>query len=151
LLADATNRADVLTAWGDWLKDIGGWQWFVTLTFRDPQPHSGNWTKPGFAYAARAWEDFMQFVRPPIGPLQWVRFFELQRDRGVPHIHGLVKGLDSVQYKQASEMLWSRYGFNRILEYDPKLGAAHYVTKYIAKELGDVSFSVPFFTNPSDQ
>jgi hypothetical protein len=65
----------------------------------------------------------------------------------VPHIHGLVKGLDSVHYKQASEMLWSRYGFNRILEYKPELGATHYITKYVVKDLGDVRFSHPFLTN----
>lgn len=147
--SDPLNRTDVRRAWGDWLHEIGGWQWFVTLTFRDPKPISGNWTKPGFAYADRAWLDFASFVRPAVGFLEWVRLFELQKDRGVPHVHALVKGLDDTRYKPASQFAWQRFGFNRILEYKPELGATHYITKYVVKDLGDVRFSEPFFTPSS--
>jgi hypothetical protein len=138
------NRTEVLTAWGDWLHAIGGWQWFVTLTLRDPKPSYGNWTKPGFALANRAWDDFIKFSHEGLDVLQWVRFFELQRERGVPHIHGLVKGLASTRYSQVSEIMWQRYGFNRILDYKPELGATHYITKYVVKDLGDVRFSDRF-------
>jgi len=145
IVDDPLNRTAVLTAWGDWLHDIGGWQWFVTLTLRDPKPSSGNWTRPGFAKANAAWDDFAGFVRPALGSLEWVRFFEMQKERGVPHVHGLVKGLDDTRFKPVSQRMWERYGFNRILEYDPNLGATHYITKYVVKELGDVRFSEPFF------
>jgi len=117
------------------------WQWFVTMTFRDVRPTQGNWTRPGWAYASRAWSEFTGFVRPAVGALVWVRAFELQVDRGVPHIHALVGGLDSVRWRPAADWLWKRYGFNRILEYDPELGASHYISKYVAKELGDFAFS----------
>lgn len=141
MLADATNRTDVLRAWGDWLQDIGGWQWFVTLTLRDPRPASGNWTKPGYARAVTAWNALITHAHEGIDTLQWVRFFELQKERGVPHVHGLVKGLSDTRYNSVSAIMWRDFGFNRILEYDPKLGATHYITKYVVKELGDFAFS----------
>ena len=86
----------------------------------------------------------MSYVRPPVGHLEWVRLFEMQRSRGVPHVHGLLRGLNDTRFSLASAMLWQRYGFNRILEYKPELGATHYITKYVVKELGDVRFSKPF-------
>lgn len=135
------GRTEVLDAWGKWLGGLAEWQWFVTMTFRDPRPSSGHWTRPGWAYANRAWQDFCSFTRPAVGALVWVRAFEMQMDRGVPHIHALVGGLDSVRWLDASAYLWKRYGFNRILEYDPKLGACHYICKYVVKELGDFAFS----------
>lgn len=144
---DPLNRTAVLRAWGDWLHEIGGWQWFVTLTLRDPKPAAGNWTRPGWTRANTAWSEFTQFVRPAVGRLEWVRLFEMQRARGVPHVHGLVKGLDSLEYKQASRFMWDRFGFNRFLIYRPELGATHYITKYVVKELGDVRFSDGFLTN----
>ena len=143
---DPLNRTAVLTAWGDWLHDIGGWQWFVTLTLRDPKPSSGTWSRPGWAQANRAWEAFVLYVRPPVGHLQWVRLFEMQSGRGVPHVHGLVKGLEDTRFKEVSAFMWERYGFNRILEYRPELGATHYITKYVVKDLGDVRFSDGFLT-----
>lgn len=146
ITADPLNRTAVLTAWGDWLHEIGGWQWFVTLTLRDPRPSSGNWTKPGFALANRAWDDFIALSHEGLDVLQWVRFFELQRERGVPHVHGLVKGLTDTRYRQVSAIMWQRYGFTRILDYKPELGATHYITKYVVKELGDVRFSDRFLT-----
>ena len=145
-MVDPLRSSAVVGAWGDWLQEIGGWQWFVTLTLRDPKPSQGNWTRPGWARANRAWEELVLFVRPAVGRLEWVRFFEMQRARGVPHIHGLVKGLDSLEYKSASSFMWDRFGFNRFLRYQPELGATHYITKYVVKELGDVRFSDGFLT-----
>jgi len=76
-----------------------------------------------------------------VGNLDWVRVFELQRDRGVPHIHALVGGLDSLRYGEVGRFMFERYGYTRILEYDPALGATYYLTKYVTKELGDIEFS----------
>jgi len=144
---DPLSRTEVLKAWGDWLHEIGGWQWFVTLTLRDPKPASGNWTRPGFTLANKAWRELITHAHHGIDDLQWVRFFEMQRGRGVPHVHGLVKGLTDTRYKQVSAIMWQRYGFNRILDYKPELGATHYITKYVVKDLGDVAFSDRFLTN----
>lgn len=83
----------------------------------------------------------MTFLQPALGSIQWVRCLELQRDRGVPHIHGLVAQLDDTRFSGASSYLWTRFGLNRILEYNPKLGAAYYLTKYVVKEFGDIAFS----------
>jgi hypothetical protein len=135
------SRKAVLNAYGDWFSTLGKWDWFVTLTFRDPNPSAGNWTRPGWSLAKRAWVEFAEFVRPSVGALQWVRCFEIQRERGVPHIHGLVGGLDDTRYSEVSAFLWRKYGFNRILDYDPAKGAAYYINKYVAKELGDIEFA----------
>jgi len=120
---------------------MADWQWFVTLTYRDPDGYSPSWTRPGWTYAKRSWAELCERVRPAVGELQWVRCFELQRDRGVPHIHALVGGLDATRYSEVATWFWERYGYNRFLAYNPELGAGYYLSKYVTKELGDIAFS----------
>lgn len=132
---------ELADAWGRWIEDLGPWEWFVTLTFRDPSPGPTQYTKPGWARAKSAWRDFTKFVDPPLGGLRWVRAFEEQPWRGVPHVHALVAGMNTRQFKPVSGFLWKRYGFCRILEYDRELGAQFYLTKYVTKELADFELS----------
>jgi len=73
--------------------------------------------------------------------LVWVRCFEFQKWRGVPHIHALVGGLDSLRYAEVGSRFWTEYGWSKIEEYDPKLGAGYYLCKYVTKELADITFS----------
>ena len=132
---------DLKQAWGDWLSTLGKWQWFVTLTLRDPPATNGYWTKPGWAYAKRAWKDFTRRAQPGLGQLQWVRVFELQHWRGVPHIHGLVGNVDpSVRRMEMVDWAYERYGITRVLEYNPELGARFYLCKYLTKEIADIDF-----------
>ncbi len=133
---------ELADAYGEWFGGLAKWQWFVTLTFRDPEPNSRGWSRPGWAYAKRAWNEFTDVVRPAIGSLQYVRAFELQRWRGAPHIHALVAGMDNTQYKDVSSWYWRKYGFIRVLPYDADLGASYYIAKYVSKELGDFDFSL---------
>lgn len=134
-------NAELAQAWGGWLDALGPWEWFVTLTFRDPEPNLRTYTRPGWARAKHAWKDFTEFVEPPLGGLRWVRAFEVQKWRGVPHVHALVAGMSSRQFKPVSGFLWKRYGFCRILDYDRELGANYYLAKYVTKDLGDIEFS----------
>jgi hypothetical protein len=138
----AYSHADELKqAWGKWVSRLYSWQWFVTLTFRDPKPNSSGWDRVGWGYAKRAYNEFLGRVRPALGDLYWFRAFETQKWRGVPHIHALVGGLDDERYAPTASWWWQRYGFSRFLEYDPKLGAGYYLCKYVTKELSDVQFS----------
>lgn len=146
-LVNAPTRQEVLAAYGDWLSSLEQWEWFVTLTFRNPTDPNPLWSKPGWAYAKSAWAAFIARVRHPVGPPVWVRAFELQRDRGVPHIHGLLANVSDMRRAEAGAWAWRTYGLNRILRYDNSLGAAHYLCKYVSKELGDLEFS-PGFLGP---
>jgi len=143
LAVEITKPEDIMQAWGSWLSGLAQWDWFVTLTFRDPPalPGRGTWTKPGFGYAKRAWDRFLAAIQPAIGDLPWVRCFEMQEWRGVPHIHALVAGVDpTIRRMDMVDWCWLNYGMARILPYDPGLGAAHYLCKYLSKELADVEF-----------
>lgn len=130
-------------AWGSWLSRLYPWQWFVTLTFRDPSEAeiSRGYTKRGWKYAENAYNRFLGRVKPALGELVWVRALEWQKWRGVPHIHALVGGLDNTKYAEVASWYWGKYGFSRILDYDPQLGAGFYLSKYVTKELGDIALS----------
>lgn len=141
-----TAPGAVIQAWGQWLSELFQWDWFVTMTFRDPPVDTPwrLWTKPGWAYAKRAWRGFVQAAQPALGQLAWVRCFEIQRDRGVVHIHALVGNVDpSVRRMDMVDWAWERYGISRVLEYDPGQGAGYYLSKYLAKDLADIEISAP--------
>ncbi len=139
---DATTNHDLKQAWGDWMSGLADWQWFVTMTLRDPKISGTTWTKPGWASGKRAWVEFQNRARPALGELTWARMFELTRDRGVPHIHALVGNTDpTVRRMDLVDWAWNRWGIARVLEYDPQLGARFYLCKYVTKELSDIEFS----------
>ncbi len=133
--------------WGDWLSGLAEWEWFVTMTLRDPEelaratPGLATWTRPGWASAKRAWRDFAGMARPALGALSWVRMFETQRDRGVPHIHALVGNTDpTVRRLDLVDWCFRRWGITRVLEYDARLGASFYLCKYVTKDVADIDF-----------
>lgn len=135
------RTSDLLAAWGSFIGDLAPWQWFVTLTFRPAHPCS---VLPASKASWLAWREFDRFCgwsRQPLHNVHWAAALEWQRWRGVPHIHALVGGLDSDRYSEVSAKAWEAFGFNRILSYDPELGASHYIAKYVTKELGDIRFS----------
>jgi len=51
---------DFKTAWGNFVDDVGqrkgGWDWYATLTFRDPpmEDMARGWTRVGMGYSKRA-------------------------------------------------------------------------------------------------
>ena len=138
---DYTTGEQLKQAWGDWLSGLADWEWFVTMTLRDPPPNKWGWTKPGWSSAKRAWRELVGLARPPLGQLAWVRMFETQGWRGVPHVHGLVANCDpSVRRMDLVDWAWNRWGMTRVLQYDPRLGARFYLSKYVIKELADLDF-----------
>ena len=136
-------------AWGEWMTDlgdqVGGWDWYATLTFRDlpEELQRQGWTKPGWGYTQGAYDRFTVFLRElrGLGDPTWVRGREYQHYRGVSHFHALIGGVADLRRDEAWAWWFKRYGIARILPYDRSLGAGFYLCKYVTKELGDIQFS----------
>lgn len=148
-LEGAVAKGAALDEWGRWLSDGWDWSWFVTLTFDPGKVAKGTRTLWGWGATDRAWDQFIAHVTPSArggqglsGQLWWVRGREPHHNSGGTHFHALIGGLPStVSRRDAWEWCKARFGMNRIEPYDPTRGAAHYLTKYVVKELGDVRFS----------
>ena len=166
---------DIPIAWGEWISAMADWDWFVTITLRDPvrtqdtkaaqhqqmigpgskiplkgprnsrpgprmEDVSGtDYTKPGRRHANRAWWSFLVASNrnSPIDDRKWVRVMEYHKFRGVPHIHALItETAGSPRRMDMVDWGWKHYGITRVLQYDPELGAAHYLGKYLLKDEG---------------
>jgi hypothetical protein len=141
------QRQDLKTAWGGFLTELGdragGWDWWVTLTFREPPLGNPEWTKIGWGYSGRAWSTFIRELglRKGLHDLWWVRGREYQTWRGVPHFHGLIGGVQELRRLDLMDWWYDKYGIARIEAYDSSRGAGFYLCKYVTKELGDIQFS----------
>jgi hypothetical protein len=140
------TTTEINDAWGQWISGLADWKWFVTLTFRDPtHRHGSNWTKPGWRQAKQAWAQFTDFIMRDPAQGRWVRCFEVHKWRGTPHIHGLVSGVNpEVDIRQARDWAYHRYGIARITQYDPNLGAAWYIAKYVNSDTFNIEFGGDF-------
>ena len=139
-------RDDLRRSWGEWLSRLAEWEYFVTLTFRDPvNKVNTTWTKPGLAYVKRAWNELISMLAPDSSRRVWVRCIETQKWRGVPHLHGLLSGCDS-SVKPAELQAWTykRYGISQIERYDSRLGAGWYLSKYAGQDQFDIEFGGDF-------
>lgn len=142
-----TRKEELKQAWGDFLTELGdrqgGWDWWATLTFREPPENDVGWTKIGWGYSGRAWDAFVANLGETKGlhAISWARGREYQRYRGVPHFHALIAGVEDLRRDEAWRWWFDRHGMARILPYDRSLGAGFYLCKYVTKELGDMEFS----------
>jgi hypothetical protein len=142
-------RKEALEQWGDWLSKGWDWSWFVTLTFDPKRATHGTRNLFGWAATDRAWYELLAEVEGAEGARQglaphtwWVRGREPHHGYGGTHFHALIGGLSPAASRRDAWSWWKdRYGINRIEPYDPSRGAAHYLTKYVVKQLGDVTFS----------
>ena len=163
LLYKDTTEKEIGQAFGEWIDTMAPWEWYATMTFRDPVPQyetyteqSGllytgrsyqmekypNWTKTGWKSAHKALESFnnalvmeMEYQNPVS-----VAVMELQ-ERGVPHWHMLVANVGSQRRMTWVDWLYEHYGIGRILPYQAELGARYYLGKYLSKEQADIRFS----------
>jgi hypothetical protein len=80
---------------------------------------------------------------------QWVRVLEDQKERGVPHVHALITSSPegAPGPLEMKEWAFRKYGIARILEYDPTLGAAGYLGKYLLKEKNTLDIEFGGFPN----
>lgn len=134
---------DSLTgAFGEWLENMAEWEWYATLTFRDPQdPRYPNWTKIGWISAHNALRKLNSaFVSATDTNPLWVACMELQQ-RGVPHWHLLVGNTLGERRLYWKDWWDQRYGYARIFAYEKQLGARYYLGKYLTKRVSDIQFS----------
>lgn len=143
LLYQDTTGETVSQAFGGWIDGMAAWQWFATLTFRDPaDPRFPNWTKVGWKSAHNALQRFnsaLVMELDYINPL-WVACMELQQ-RGVPHWHLLASNIDDQRRMSWVDWWFEHYGIARILPYQAELGARYYLGKYLTKEVAAIKFS----------
>lgn len=127
------ERRKVRNAWGEFLEGLP-WDHYTTLTFG---------MKSGPDFARRAFGTWVRRLEREAGiPLLWFVGFEDGRLLGRLHLHALLGNTYELTTGFMST-LW-RHGFSRIAPFQPKLGAAHYVTKYVTKELLDYDVSTDF-------
>jgi hypothetical protein len=111
---------------GTWL-DRWSWDAWCTLTFRD-----GNFSSEA---ATRAWDNFVAWLELEQPRLGFFVGHEVGA-RGRLHLHALLGGLEPYTQRSALHRWWlKRYGRAQVLAFVPSLGAAHYVSKYVAKDL----------------
>jgi len=154
--ASATSLA---TAWGEYLAPYP-WDHWVTLTFAPyRRRHLGGVVRLGPArrraerpgpppdYAHR---EFRRWVRRVEDrgrePVWWFRGDELGERLGRLHLHALLGGTGGLLDESLGRE-W-RAGFSLVKRYDPALGAAHYVTKYVTKGLADYAVSGDWHREP---
>jgi hypothetical protein len=123
------------TALGEWLSRPP-WEWYTTHTFaadyvssREADHHWHSWLN-SLVLACRS-----QGLPRPF----YFRAAEYQ-DRGTLHYHSLIGGVGPVR-RLLFKDLWELWGYARVEEYDPALGASFYVGKYLTKSDGDIRFS----------
>ncbi len=125
-------------AWAGWLAELRPWDWFVTLTFREPteQQKETGYTRRGIAYCEKAIRHFEAEVGlrrhdPPPWGVEGVWAREPHQS-GSPHLHGLVMAGDA-RRMDLVDWGWEKMGITRV-EPVRELGAFYYVTKYILKD-----------------
>lgn len=128
-MAQALARGGGLVgAWGEFLSRWA-WDWFVTLTFREPVP------------SFRAYRLFRKFVRDvekAAGlPIAWFLAFEYGPRGGRLHLHVLMLNVGHLHRLYWMDEWNRRAGYARILPFERGRGAAYYVAKYVAKALGE--------------
>jgi hypothetical protein len=161
-----SNDEELKSAMGDWLGQLAPWDVFSTWTFGGPPSKSdapiwgqrlsrksgafGRWhgiSTQGALYWGRR-------------HLQWLEnaaaqrvygFLGVERGKtgGLVHLHALLGNVSHLKAFCGEKLPpghWGRgccmvhawpCGYARVLPYDPKRGARHYVSKYIAKRLSE--------------
>ncbi len=136
------RQSDVLKEiMGSWLHRLAPWDVFFT----------GTWSRPvtldGVLYGTRR---YLRLVEKWAG-VPIYAFIGVERgDKGeLLHVHALIGNVGQLQPfcgKRLEASKWGLgccllhgwpWGYARVLPYDPSLGAARYVSKYITKRLAE--------------
>jgi hypothetical protein len=119
-------------AWGDFLAPFP-WDWFVTLTFADEVKSFTGRNR------CNAW---LKSLGKAAGqPIFWFLGEELGDRSGRFHIHLLIGNVAHLHRFTWIKRWEVRNGWARIFEFDPSLGAAYYVAKYVTKQFGEWDLS----------
>jgi len=136
------KRWEVQEAMGDWLGELAVWEVFSTWTFSSPVTVNG---------AMHQAHRHLQAIEKRTGrqPYGFVAT-EVGARGGLLHLHALLANLGGyaaycgtrfgrwdVWGRRCCQLhAWNR-GIARVYPYDPKLGARHYVSKYVVKNFGE--------------
>ena len=135
------GQEELKTAMGSWLGELAPWDVFSTWTFSRIVQVNGAmyWARRHVAYLEKAAEQpIYAFVGAEVGG-----------SGGLLHVHALVGNVAHLKRycrKRLDPGKWGRRccqlhswpcGIARVLPYNPELGAAHYVSKYITKRLAE--------------
>lgn len=121
-------------AWGTWLSELWDWEWFVTLTFRNPSMGRGA--------ANKIWRTWVREMEKSSGKAPgFFRVSERTPYRYAPHYHALMLNVDGLRRLKWLDRWVELAGWARVLPYYPTNGAAYYVSKYIAKDISEMLFS----------
>lgn len=109
------------------LLDRYEWTWFTSLTWRSlPKTYTAlNQTKKWI----RAIEKEEKIDIGYYLCLEWTK------TQNRPHTHLLMGNLEGIRRDKWWSTWYTQYGAARILPYNQKLGAAHYLTKYVIKDV----------------
>ena len=113
---------------GEWLSRFE-WDYFGTFTFSKARRSSG------IGPVARWWS-YMAANCPSVSARAFIAD-EFHRDGDRIHVHALLQS-DPIAHQHRLWGSWRRHwGRERILKFNPHLGAAHYCSKYMLKESQD--------------
>jgi hypothetical protein len=116
-----------ITLWPGWLEE-SDWDSFATLTYATDR------TVAGARRSIDAWT-----TRCGINRVFWVT--ERGERFGRVHHHALIRWGFARSFESRSLDEWENTrGFVRAEDYDAKLGAGHYLTKYVKKACYDYDF-----------
>lgn len=116
-------------AFGRWIEGRGPWQWFVTRTLG--KPVDMGFTRQGLGTARRCLRDLL--TRTQATRVACV--FEMQEDRGVPHLHALLGGCKAIDGNVEVSRDFSLWGIARWKAFKREAGAPAYLGKYLAKDV----------------
>jgi hypothetical protein len=133
LLSESLPKVSPAESWGGYIETIPG-GWLLTLTFRGP---TGEWG------AERKFRRLVRQMRHDAGHrVEWLRVTEWHKFRNVPHYHALMLDVKKLRRMRYVDWWWGHgYGTARVFQYDTRLGAGHYLGKYLTKQDSDLSVS----------
>jgi hypothetical protein len=121
-------NSQLAEAWGLFLNKYS-WDWFTTLTFRDPVPSFR---------AHRFLKGFVEEIDKAAGlPIYFFRADEFGPRGGRLHMHLLVGNVAHLLRFTWMEKWAIRAGYARVLPFDRSRGAAFYCAKYVTKDFAD--------------
>jgi hypothetical protein len=109
------------------------WQFWMTGTFKPDQSYRDT------IKTKRAFYRFEDDLRDKFGKGGIEHFMAVERFKHgeFTHVHSLMNGLEGLTDTQVWETWFNRFGRATVEPYDSSKGAAHYLTKYLVKEVCD--------------
>jgi len=135
-------KLDLQQAWMDFIKSFEPFQWYGTLTFKEPR-HPESCNKAFYRWIRNINQClYGRRYRENKKGVTWIKAIEYQK-REVIHFHCLVGSPELYKLKRLDFMkLWESdcmntqeiiNGYARIFKYDHNRGAINYCSKYVLK------------------